>query len=424
MQIDAQRIASHNEDHLKTHRQRLQLLEDTISNSRAIIEKLKAFQVAIPSWALGAGGTRFGRFSIGGEPGTLEEKITDVGLLHALNRSSGAISLHIPWDIPRDAAAIRQMATGFELAFDAVNSNTFQDQPGQQHSYKYGSLQHVDKAVRRQAIEHNIEVIRQGEALGSTSLTVWLADGSSFPGQLNFRKAFERTLESLQEIYAALPEQWKIFVEYKAFEPNFYSMTVGDWGQSFLFASQLGPKAYTLVDLGHHLPNANIEQIVATLLAQGKLGGFHFNDSKYGDDDLTVGSINPYQLFLIFYELVEGMDARNMDHARDLGWMIDASHNLKDPLEDLLQSVEAIKIAYAQALLVDQQQLEAARNANDIVTAQEILQHAFRTDVRPLLAQARMELNAALHPISLYRELGVRSQLIRERGQNTVATGL
>ena len=172
MQIDAQRIASHNEDHLKTHRQRLQLLEDTISNSRTIIEKLKAFQVAIPSWALGAGGTRFGRFSIGGEPGTLEEKITDVGLLHALNRSSGAISLHIPWDIPRDAAAIRQLATGFELAFDAVNSNTFQDQPGQQHSYKYGSLQHVDKAVRRQAIEHNIEVIHQGEALGSTSLTV------------------------------------------------------------------------------------------------------------------------------------------------------------------------------------------------------------------------------------------------------------
>lgn len=424
MQIDAQRIASHNDDHLKAHRQRLQLLEDTIGNNRAIIEKLKAFQVAIPSWALGAGGTRFGRFSIGGEPGTLEEKITDVGLLHALNRSSGAISLHIPWDIPRDAAAIRQLATGFNLGFDAVNSNTFQDQPGQQHSYKYGSLQHVDKAVRRQAIEHNIEVIRQGEALGSTSLTVWLADGSSFPGQLNFRKAFERTLESLQEIYTALPEQWKIFVEYKAFEPNFYSMTVGDWGQSFLFASRLGPKAYTLVDLGHHLPNANIEQIVATLLAQGKLGGFHFNDSKYGDDDLTVGSINPYQLFLIFYELVEGMDARNMDHARDLGWMIDASHNLKDPLEDLLQSVEAIKIAYAQALLVDQQQLEAARNANDIVTAQELLQHAFRTDVRPLLAQARLELNAALHPLSLYRELDVRNQLIRERGQNTVATGL
>lgn len=424
MQIDAQRIASHNDDHLKAHRQRLQLLEDTIGNNRAIIEKLKAFQVAIPSWALGAGGTRFGRFSIGGEPGTLEEKITDVGLLHALNRSSGAISLHIPWDIPRDAAAIRQLATGFNLGFDAVNSNTFQDQPGQQHSYKYGSLQHVDKAVRRQAIEHNIEVIRQGEALGSTSLTVWLADGSSFPGQLNFRKAFERTLESLQEIYTALPEQWKIFVEYKAFEPNFYSMTVGDWGQSFLFASRLGPKAYTLVDLGHHLPNANIEQIVATLLAQGKLGGFHFNDSKYGDDDLTVGSINPYQLFLIFYELVEGMDARNMDHARDLGWMIDASHNLKDPLEDLLQSVEAIKIAYAQALLVDQQQLEAARNANDIVTAQELLQHAFRTDVRPLLAQARLELNAALHPLSLYRELDVRSQLIRERGQNTIATGL
>ncbi len=424
MQIDPQRIANHNEKHIATHRQRLAQLEDLTGNTRAIIEKLKAFQVAIPSWALGAGGTRFGRFSIGGEPGTLDEKITDVGLLHALNRSSGAISLHIPWDIPRDPLATRQLAQEFGIAFDAVNSNTFQDQRDQQHSYKYGSLQHTDPAVRQQAIDHNIEVIKQGAALGSTSLTVWLADGSSFPGQLNFRKAFARTLESLKEIYAALPNNWKMFVEYKAFEPNFYSMTVGDWGQSYLFASQLGPKAYTLVDLGHHLPNANIEQIVATLLAQGKLGGFHFNDSKYGDDDLTVGSINPYQLFLIFYELVEGMDARKMDHAKDLGWMIDASHNLKDPLEDLLQSVEAIKIAYAQALLVDQQQLETAREANDIVAAQEILQGAFRTDVRPLLAQARLELNAALDPLSLYRELQVRDQLIRERGQHTIATGL
>ena len=224
------------------------------------------FQIAIPSWALGTGGTRFGRFSGGGEPATLEQKIEDVGLLHALNQASGAISLHIPWDIPQNAAAIRKLANEHGLVFDAVNSNIFQDQADQELSYKFGSLQHVDPAVRQQAIDHNIEVIKHGIELGSKSLTVWLSDGSNFPGQINFKKAFENTLDSLQKIYARLPEDWKMFVEYKAFEPNFYSMTVGDWGQSLLFANKLGPKAKTLVDLGHHLPNANIEQIVALLM--------------------------------------------------------------------------------------------------------------------------------------------------------------
>ncbi|HSK11654.1 MAG TPA: hypothetical protein VK907_00485, partial [Phnomibacter sp.] len=311
-------IDEHNQQNQASHGQKLEQLLSNEPEAAAAIEKLKAFQVAIPSWALGTGGTRFGRFAGGGEPRSLEEKIEDVGLLHALNQSSGAISLHIPWDIPRDAAAIRSLAQSFGLKFDAVNSNTFQDQPGQVLSYKFGSMQHTDAAVRRQAVEHNIEVIKNGVDLGSKSLTVWLSDGSSFPGQLNFRGAFERTLDSLQQVYAALPDDWKMFVEYKAFEPNFYSMSVGDWGQSLLYANKLGPKAYTLVDLGHHLPNANIEQIVSLLLMEGKLAGFHFNDSKYGDDDLTVGSINPYQLFLIFNELVEGMDARGMDHANDL----------------------------------------------------------------------------------------------------------
>jgi L-rhamnose isomerase/sugar isomerase len=305
-----------------------------------------------------------------------------------------------------------------------MNSNTFQDQPTQVLSYKFGSLQHVDKAVRRQAIDHNLEVIKHGIELGSESLTVWLSDGSCFPGQLNFRDAFQRTLEGLQEIYAALPDNWKLFVEYKAFEPNFYSMTVGDWGQSLLFANKLGPKAYTLVDLGHHLPNANIEQIVSLLLMEGKLGGFHFNDSKYGDDDLTVGSINPYQLYLIFNELVEGMNARGMDHTKDLGWMIDASHIVKDPLEDLLQSVEAILIAYAQALLVDRPALKAAQLENDVVKCQEILQAAYRTDVRPLVAEARLRNGGALNPIGIFRQHEVRRQLVKVRGEKAVATGL
>lgn len=426
MNIEQKQIEKHNDSLLTSHQRKLNFLKEDWSHVdlEGVIQKLVDFQIAIPSWALGTGGTRFGRFAItGGEPRTIEEKIEDVGLLHALNGASGAISLHIPWDIPQNAESLKSLASSYGLKFDAMNSNTFQDQAGSAHSYKFGSLQNVNKAIRKQAIEHNIEVIKHGIALGSDALTVWLADGSCFPGQLNFRKAFENTLESLEEIYAALPSDWKIFVEYKAFEPNFYSTTVGDWGQSLLYASKLGKQAYTLVDLGHHLPNANIEQIVALLLMEGKLGGFHFNDSKYGDDDLTAGSIKPYQLFLIFNELVEGMDAKGMNHAKDLGWMIDASHNVKDPLEDLLQSVEAIMIAYAQALLVDRKALNTAQDNNDVAGAQEILQNTFRSDLRALVAEARLRAGAALSPIGLYRDLAVRSNLVDHRG-NTVATGL
>ncbi|HMH31795.1 MAG TPA: hypothetical protein VK543_02135 [Puia sp.] len=424
MKIEPDQIEEHNESLQADHQRRLGFASIGLRDIDTLLRKLEDFQVAIPSWALGTGGTRFGRFSGGGEPRNLEEKISDIGLLHALNRSSGAISLHIPWDIPEDASQVRALAAGHGIKFDAMNSNTFQDQPGQKHSYKFGSLQHVQKNVRRQAIDHNIEVIRHGIDLGSESLTVWLSDGSCFPGQLNFRKAFQNTLEGLQEIYAAIPENWKLFVEYKAYEPNFYSTTVADWGQSYLFTSKLGKQAYTLVDLGHHLPNANIEQIVSLLLMEGKLGGFHFNDSKYGDDDLTVGSIRPYQLFLIFNELVEGMDARGMNHATDLGWMIDASHNVKDPLEDLLQSVEAIMNAYAQSLLVDRKKLQEAQSSNDVVAAQEILQNAFRTDVRSIVAEARKRSGGALDPISLFRTVNVRERLIKERGSKTVASGL
>jgi L-rhamnose isomerase/sugar isomerase len=424
MQIEKYKIDGFNSDAAAAHQRRFDFVSQEVNNLNDVMQKLQAFQIAIPSWALGTGGTRFGRFSGGGEPRSLEEKIEDVGVLHALNKSSGAISLHIPWDIPQNPQAIKALAAQHGLSFDAVNSNTFQDQADAEQSYKFGSLQHVDAAVRKQAIAHNIEVIKQGQSLGSKALTVWLADGSNFPGQLNFRGAFQRTLESLKEIYAALPPDWKLYLEYKCYEPNFYSTTVADWGQSLLYATKLGPQAYTLVDLGHHLPNANIEQIVSLLLMEGKLAGFHFNDSKYGDDDLTVGSINPYQLFLIFNELVEGMDARGMNHASDLGWMIDASHNVKDPVEDLLQSVQAIQIAYAQALIVDKAALVAAQNANDVALAQEVLQQAYRTDVRPLVAEASLRAGGALDPIGVYRKLKVRENLIKERGEKTVATGL
>ena len=424
MQIEKNRIEEHNQGHLAAHKKKFESVAADAPDIAGVIQKLKNFQIAIPSWALGTGGTRFGRFQGGGEPRSLEEKVEDIGLLHAINKSSGAISLHIPWDIPTDPKAIKARAAGLGIRFDAMNSNTFQDQADQKLSYKFGSLQHVNQRVRDQAINHNLEVIRYGKELGSTSLTVWLSDGSSYPGQLNFRTAFQNTLDGLKKIYEALPANWKLFVEYKAFEPNFYSMTVGDWGQSYLYTSKLGPKAFTLVDLGHHHPNTNIEQIVSLLLMEGKLGGFHFNDSKYGDDDLTVGSINPYQLFLIFHELIEGMDAREMDHAADLGWMIDASHNVKDPLEDLLQSVEAITLAYAQALLVNQKELGQAQLQNDTVRTQEILQAAFRTDVRSIVAEARLQSGGSLVPLELFREMKVREQLISERGMKSIATGL
>ncbi|WP_420459753.1 sugar isomerase [Neolewinella sp.] len=388
----------------------------------ALVADLAAFQVAIPSWALGAGGTRFGRFSFHGEPGSLEQKIEDVGLLHALTQTAGAISLHIPWDTPTDYAAVRELAAAHSLVFDAINSNTFQDQPDATYSYKHGSLSSTDEGVRQQAIAHNLEVIDIGEKLGSTSLTVWLADGTTFPGQRDFQRSLLQTEDSLKQIYAGLPTDWKLFIEYKPYEPNFYSTVIQDWGTSFMLATACGERAYTLVDLGHHLPNSNIEQIVSTLMLKGKLGGFHFNDSKYGDDDLTVGSIKPYALFLIFNELVYGM--RNNPQNPPLAWMIDASHNIKDPLEDLIQSLEAIQIAYAKALLVDQDRLAAAQHDHDVVECQEVLQDAYRTDVRPLVQRARLSRGGALHPLQAYRTLGVRDQLIRERGKFTVATGL
>jgi len=427
MNVSSLHIEDHNEPQLDTHYERYHFLEAQLVKRgievESIVKRLQALQIAIPSWALGAGGTRFGRFSIGGEPRNLEEKIQDIGLIHALTRSAGAVSLHIPWDIPGDPEAIRQLAASYGILFDAVNSNTFQDQATQSSSYKDGSLCAIDPATRLQAVNHNKFVIDTGVALGSKSLTVWLADGASFPGQLNFRKSLQYTQDSLMEIYHYMPSDWKLYIEYKPYEPNFYSTVIQDWGTSFMLAQACGERAYCLVDLGHHLPNTNIEQIVATLMWKGKLGGFHFNDSKYGDDDLTVGSIKPYQLFLIFNELVYGMENNVADNP-SLAWMIDASHNVKDPLEDLMQSLDAIRLAYAQALIVDADALEAARADRDVTMAQELLQEAYRTDVRPLLAEARRLDGAAVDPIGLYRKLNVRQQLIRERGAQSIATGL
>ncbi|KRP29242.1 MAG: sugar isomerase [Cryomorphaceae bacterium BACL22 MAG-120619-bin32] len=426
MKINKEHIQNTNTSILEDHNDNFDFLVNKLTKNshkvEEIISKLSEFQVAIPSWALGAGGTRFGRFSFYGEPSTLEQKLEDVGVLLALTQTAGAVSLHIPWDIPQDYAAVKQQADALNIKFDSVNSNTFQDQKNAKESYKYGSLSNTSQAVREQAIAHNLDVINIGNKLGSKSLTVWLADGSCFPGQNNFQTAFQNTQDSLKDIYKGLPEDWKMLIEYKPYEPNFYSTVIQDWGASLLLANSCGDKAFTLVDLGHHLPNSNIEQIVSILQLKGKLGGFHFNDSKYGDDDLTVGSIKPYALFLIFNELVYGME--NNPQNPDLAWMIDASHNVKDPLEDLIQSLEAIQEAYAKALLIDQAALKAAQLDNDVVKCQEILQGAYRTDVRPLLERARLNSGGVISPINAYRSLNVRNQLIKERGRDTVATGL
>ncbi|MCI2229851.1 TIM barrel protein [Polaribacter sp. MSW13] len=423
MQIDKKQIATFNKNLLVEHKENLTSLSKKHKNIEQVIDTISNYNIAIPSWALGAGGTRFGKFGFGGEPSNLEQKLEDIGVINTLTKSANAVSLHIPWDIPKDAEAIKAKAKSLGIQFDAMNSNTFQDQEGQEHSYKFGSLCHTDKKVRDQAVAHNKQVIDYGVALGSKSLTIWLADGSNFPGQLNFRRAFENTLSSLKEIYAHLPSDWKLFIEYKPYEPNFYSMVIQDWGTSHMLAKDLGEQAYTLVDLGHHLPNTNIEHIVATLMTRGMLGGFHFNDSKYGDDDLSVGVIKPYQLFLIFNELVFGME-NNSSNNPIPAWMIDASHNLKDPLEDLIQSIEAIETAYAKALLIDQEALESAQLNNDVVEAQRILQDAFNTDVKTILAEARLRNDGAIDPILAFRNLEVRNELIKERGLKSTATGL
>ncbi|MEH6406379.1 MAG: sugar isomerase [Leeuwenhoekiella sp.] len=426
MKIEQQQRSDLNKNGLENQKNQFDFLAQNLTNQgvsvNEVINKLAAFQVAIPSWALGAGGTRFGRFSFAGEPATLEQKIEDIGLIHGLTQTAGAVSLHIPWDVPQDYNAVKELAALHKIKFDAVNSNTFQDQKGAKESYKYGSLSNTNNAVRDQAIAHNKEVIEIGNKLGSKSLTVWLADGASFPGQNNFQAALTHTQNSLISIYEDMPADWKLFIEYKPYEPNFYSTVIQDWGTSLMLANGCGERAFTLVDLGHHLPNTNIEQIVSVLMLKGKLGGFHFNDSKYGDDDITVGSIKPYALFLIFNELVYGM--QNNTNNPELSWMIDASHNIKDPLEDLIQSLEAIQEAYAKALIINQNSLKTAQNENDVVTCQEILQAAYRTDVRPLIRQARLQGGGVLNPIEAYRKLNVRKNLIKERGTNTIATGL
>jgi L-rhamnose isomerase/sugar isomerase len=405
------------EEALRRHERDLAALAERLERrgERAgrVVEALGRFEVAVPSWAFGTGGTRFGRFPGPGEPRTLEEKLEDAAVVHRLTGATPRVSLHVPWDEPEDAGAVKERAAELGLGFDAVNSNTFQDQPGQRHSYKLGSFSHPDAAVRRQAVEHHLHVIEVGRALGSEALSVWLADGSNYPGQMSLRGSFERVLECLREVYAALPEGWRLFTEHKPFEPAFYATVVQDWGSSLLLAQALGERAQCLVDLGHHLPNTNVELVVARLLGVGKLGGFHFNDSRYGDDDLTAGSIRPYGLFLVFHELVLA-EVERLAGFRP-SYMIDQSHNLKDPIEAMLQTVDQLQQAYAKAWLVDREALAEYQRAGDVLMAERTLKDAFETDVRPLVAEARRRAGAALDPVAAFRASGYRARKAVER---------
>jgi len=426
--IDPSRIAEINRPRESDHRADLDHAATQITriglDADDVIGALAGFSVAAPSWAVGTGGTRFGRFPIGGEPRNTEEKVDDVAVLHSLTRANGSISLHVPWDDPDDPEALRQQAADRGLFFDAMNSNTFQDNPSTtddgRTTYKFGSLANVDADARETAVAHNLAVIDLGVELGSKALTVWLADGTNHPGQADLRRQFELVAEGLRTIHDHLPDGWRMFTEHKPYEPAFYSTVNNDWGSSLLLAQAAGERASCLVDLGHHLPNCNIEQVVSRLAMVGRLGGFHFNDSKYGDDDLTTGSIKPFQLFLIFCELITAGGGT----LPDLAYMIDQSHNLKDPLEDLIQATEATAIAYAQALVVDRATLREAQDASDPALAQEVLQRAFRTDVRPLIAEARLRNGGALDPLGAYRAIGYRHAMIAARGRATVATGL
>jgi L-rhamnose isomerase / sugar isomerase len=378
-----------------------------------LTERAAAFRVAVPSWGLGTGGTRFGRFPGEGEPRDIFEKLEDAAAVLRLVRCTNSVSLHIPWDQPDDPQELEEFASERGLSFDSTNSNTFQDQLGQQRSYKFGSLSHSDAAVRRQAVEHNLECLELGEQLGARGHTVWIGDGGNFPGQQHFRRALERYLDSLRQIYAALPGGWRMFIEHKLYEPAFYSTVLNDWGTSYYCSRELGERAFSLVDLGHHAPNVNIEMIVSRLIQFGKLGGFHFNDSKYGDDDLDSGSIKPFELFLIFNELV---DAETSGVAGfDPAYMLDQSHNVTDPAESLMASAVELTRGYVQAHLVDRQELTQHQEGNDPLMALMELKRAFTTDVSPILAMARYRDGGAIDPLATFRASGYRRQKAQER---------
>jgi len=424
MQIDAELIGKHNQSRFAALESDYQALGEQLERDgvdiNTLVERATSFGVAIPSWGVGTGGTRFARFPGPGEPRHVFDKLDDCGAIHQLTQATPTVSLHIPWD-DEDPTALKEQASSLHLGFDAMNSNTFQDQPDQPHSYKFGSLSHTDKATREQAIEHNIRCIEIGKTLESKALTVWIGDGSNFPGQVNMGKQFDRYLQAMHQVYAALPDDWQLFTEHKIYEPAFYSTVVQDWGSSYLIATELGPKASCLVDLGHHAPTVNVEMIVSRLARFGKLGGFHFNDSKYGDDDLDSASIDPFRLFLVFNELVD-IELQQGDGFQP-AYMLDQSHNVTDPIESLMNSAVEVQRAFIQASLVDRDALQQHQEKNDALMASQVIKKAFRTNIDPILQQARVHAGGAIDPILAFRESGYRQQVAELRPKLSGAGG-
>lgn len=390
----------------------LQLLQRTLPDEidlAKVKDRLKRQKIETPSWGYGDSGTRFQVFHQPGAARNIFEKLEDAAHVHKMTGITPSVALHIPWDKVDDYGEIVQYAQELGLTIGAINPNLFQEP-----EYKLGSLCHPDPAVRGQAIEHVLECIEIMNTTGSKVLSLWLADGTNYPGQDDFRKRKKRLEEALKEVYRALADGQRLLIEYKFFEPAFYHTDIADWGMATLLAMKLGPKAQTLVDLGHHPLGTNIEQIVAYLIDEGKLGGFHFNSKKYADDDLTTGSTNPYELFLIYNELVAGEDDPAVE--LDVAYMIDQSHNVKPKVAAMIQSVEQIQMAYAKALLVDRRALWQAQQEGDIIGAETILRSAFDLDVTPLLVQVRQEMGVPPNPLVAHRESGYAVKTARERG--------
>lgn len=387
----------------------------------ALLERLGRLRVETPSWGYGNSGTRFKVFAQPGAARTIDEKLADAGLVHRLTGVCPTVAVHIPWDRAGDWAALRRAAAEHGVAIGAVNPNLFQED-----DYRLGSLCHPDAGVRRRAVAHVLDCVGIARALGSGIVSLWLADGTNYPGQDDFRARRRRLAAGLREIYAALEPGMRLLVEYKFFEPGLYHTDLADWGTAYALCLELGPQAQVLVDTGHHAPGTNVEHIVAQLLDRGRLGGFHFNARKYADDDLIVGSTNPYELFLVLRELVaaeDDPDAAVAAGARQVACMIDQSHNIEPKLEAMVQSVVNVQVAHAKALLVDRGRLRDAQAEGDVLEANRVLVEAYETDVRPLLAEVRRRRGLDPDPVAALRRGGYVERAARERGTAAAATG-
>ena len=396
----------------RDYEQLAERLTETGRDVDAINRALSAFDVETPSWGYGDSGTRFATFQQPGRPRNVFERLQDAAEVHRLTGAASAVALHFPWDHVDDLPALRSHAESLGLRIGAVNPNLFQDP-----DYKLGSVTHPDERVREKAVEHLLECVHVAHELGSTAQSLWLADGTNYAGQDDLIARRHRMLGCLARVYEALPPEQELLVEYKLFEPAFYATDLADWGSALLVCQKLGDRAKVLIDLGHHAQGVNIEQIVAVLDDEGRLGGFHFNNRKYADDDLIVGSVNPFELFLIFVELTA--PGRAMPRLT-----IDQSHNIEAKVEAMTLSVVNLQEAYAKALLVDRDELALAQRARDVLRAHEVLLDAYGIDVRPLCAKTRGERGAAEDPIRALREGGYVERAVAERGSaETVAGG-